>query len=62
MAIDDTLGRRIGILLGRSGRSDVFDAGVVLIANDADEVFTGDHTDLDDLAAAAGRQLDLVDI
>jgi hypothetical protein len=62
VAIDDALGRRVGILLGRSGRTDVVDAGVVLIADDGDEVFTGDRADLQDLAAAAGRQLDLVDV
>lgn len=62
VAIDDALGRRVGILLGRSGRTDVIDAGVVLIADEGDEVFTADRTDLHDLAAAAGRQLDLVDV
>jgi hypothetical protein len=62
VALDDALGRRVGILLGRSGRTDVIDAGVVLIADDGDEVFTGDRADLHDLAAAAGRQIDLVDV
>jgi hypothetical protein len=62
VAIDDALGRRVGILLGRSGGADVIDAGVVLIADDGDEVFTGDRADLHDLAAAAGRQIDLVDV
>lgn len=62
VAIDDALGRRIGILLGHSGRADVIDAGVVLIAEDGDEVFTGDRLDLHDLAAVAGRNLDLVDV
>ncbi len=62
VAIDDALGRRIGILLGRSGRTDVIDAGVVLVADDGDEVFTGDRADLRELAAAAGRHLDLVEV
>lgn len=62
VAIDDALGRRIGSLLGRSGRTDVVDAGVVLVADDGDEVFTGDRADLRELAAAAGKQIDLVDV
>jgi len=62
VAIDDALGRRVGILLGRSGGADVIDAGVVLIADDGDEVFTGDRADLLALAAAAGRQIDLVEV
>lgn len=62
VAIDDALGRRIGILLGRSGRTDVVDAGVVVVADDGDEVFTGDRADLRELAAAAGRHLDLVEV
>lgn len=62
VAIDDALGRRIGLLLGRSGRTDVIDAGVVLVADDGDEVFTGDRADLRELAAAAGRHLDLVEV
>ncbi|HET7701482.1 MAG TPA: hypothetical protein VFM06_11525 [Candidatus Limnocylindria bacterium] len=62
VAIDDALGRRIGILLGRSGRTDVIDAGVVLVADEGDEVFTGDRADLRELAAAAGRNLDLVEV
>ena len=62
VAIDDALGRRVGILLGHSGGADVIDAGVVLIADDGDEVFTGDRADLNELAVAAGRQIDLVDV
>ncbi len=62
VAIDDALGRRIGILLGRSGGTDVIDAGVVLVADDGDEVLTGDRADLRELAAAAGRRLDLVEV
>ncbi len=58
-AIDDALGRRAGVLLGRTGRSDVIDAAVVLIAEDGDEIFTADPTDLHDLASAAGKDIDL---
>ncbi len=59
-AIDDDLGRRAGVLLGRAGRSDVIDAAVVLIAEDGDEIFTADPADLRDLAQAANRLVDLI--
>lgn len=61
-AIDEELGRRAGVLLARSGLSDVIDAGVVLIAEDGDEIFTADTADLRDLALAAGKSVDLVQI
>ena len=59
-SIDDELGKRAGILLGRTGRSDVIDAAVVLIAEDGDEIFTGDPADLRDLALAAGERVELI--
>lgn len=61
-AIDDELGREAGVLLGRARTSDVIDAALVLIAQDGDEIFTSDETDLRDLAAAAGRIVDLIRI
>lgn len=60
--IDDALGRRAGVLLGLAGRSDVVDAAVILIADDGDEIFTADPTDLRDLAQASGRLVDLIRI
>jgi hypothetical protein len=59
-AIDDELGRRAGVLLGRSGRSDVIDAALVVLAEDGDEIFTADPDDLDELVQAAGKDIDLV--
>lgn len=61
-AIDLELGQRAGILLGRAGRSDVIDAAVVLLAEDGDEIFTADAADLRDLALAAGRIVDLIEV
>jgi hypothetical protein len=61
-AIDDQLGRRVGVLLGQAGRSDVIDAAVVLIAEDGDEIFTADAADLRDLARTAGRVVDLIEV
>lgn len=61
-AIDDELGRRAGVLLGRAGKSDVIDAAVVLIAEDGDEVFTADAGDLQELARVAGKIVDLIQI
>lgn len=60
--IDDELGRRAGVLLGRAGKTDVIDAALVLIAQDDDEILTADPADLRDLALAAGRVVDLIAI
>ncbi|MBU6422952.1 MAG: hypothetical protein KGJ98_03565 [Chloroflexota bacterium] len=61
-AIDDDLGRRAGVLLGRAGRADVIDAALVLLATDGDEIYTSDVDDLKPLAAACGKLLDLVGV
>lgn len=61
-AVDLELGRRAGVLLGRAGQSDVIDAAVVLLAEDGDEIFTADAADLRDLALAAGRIVDLIEV
>ena len=52
-AIDDVLGRRAGVLLARSGQSDVIDATVVCLAADGDDILTSDPGDLRALAEAA---------
>jgi hypothetical protein len=41
-ALDEELGRQAGVLLGRSRRSDVIDAALLLLARDGDEVLTSD--------------------
>ena len=60
--MDDDLGRRAGVLLGRARRPDVIDAGLVLLAHDGDEVVTSDPGDLRALARSAGLHVDIVPI
>jgi len=60
--LDDRLGRRAGVLLGRAGASDVVDAALVLLAVDGDLILTSDPDDLRHLAAAAGVHVDLVPV
>lgn len=59
-SLDEALGRAAGRLLGAAGRSDVIDAAVVLLAQDGDDIVTADHDDLEPLAAASGRHVELV--
>jgi hypothetical protein len=58
--VDDRLGRRAGLLLARSGASDVVDASVICLAQDGDEILTSDPADLLDLARASGTHLELI--
>ena len=44
--IDDSLGRRAGRLLARTGRADAIDAAVVCLAADGDDIVTSDPGDL----------------
>lgn len=59
-ALDESLGRASGQLLAASGLADVIDAGVVLLATDGDEIVTADREDLEPLAAASGRHVELI--
>jgi hypothetical protein len=59
-ALDEPLGRAAGQLLGASGLADIIDAAVVLIATDGDEIVTVDRADLERLAAASGRLVELI--
>lgn len=59
-ALDEPLGRAAGQLLAVSGLADVIDAGVVLLATDGDEIVTVDREDLEQLAAASGRHVELI--
>lgn len=59
-ALDEPLGRAAGQLLGAAGLADVIDAGVVLLATDGDEIVTVDREDLERLAAASGRHVELI--
>jgi hypothetical protein len=61
-ALDEQLGRRAGLLLGRARRSDAIDAAVVLLAADGDMILTSDPRDLRPLAAAAAVHVDVVPV
>ena len=60
--VDETLGRRAGMLLAASGRSDPVDAAVVSQAADGDDILTSDPGDLRALAEAAGIHVELIAI
>ena len=60
--LDIALGRRAGVLLGRTRTADVIDAAIVLLATDGDLLLTSDPEDLEPLAAHAGVHLDLVPV
>lgn len=59
-ALDERLGRSAGELLAASGLDDVIDACIVLLAHDGDEIVTADREDLEQLAAASGRHVELI--
>jgi hypothetical protein len=61
-SVDDTLARRAGILLARSGQSDAIDATVVCLAADGDDILTSDPGDLRVLAEAAGIHVEIVPV
>jgi hypothetical protein len=61
-ALDQPMGRRAGVLLGRARKSDVVDAAVVALAIDGDVILTSDPQDLASLAEAAGVHVDLVPV
>lgn len=58
--LDRALGRAAGELLARAGRSDVVDAALVLLASDGDQIVTSDPRDIEPLALAAHRNVDLI--
>jgi hypothetical protein len=60
--IDDSLGRRAGVLLGRAERSDAVDAAVVCLAADGDDIITSDPGDLHTLAQAADLHVELIPV
>ncbi|HLI53478.1 MAG TPA: hypothetical protein VKU88_04055 [Acidimicrobiales bacterium] len=61
-SLDEELGRKAGLLLGRSRTDDAVDAALVCLAVDADEILTSDPGDLRALAEAAGVHVDLVPV
>src|SRR5580658_3402147 len=60
--IDDRLGRRVGMLLARSGESDAIDAAVVCLAADGADSLTSEPGDLRALAQAGARHVALVPV
>jgi hypothetical protein len=58
-SLDEGLGRRAGEMLATTGRSDVLDAALVLLAADGDEIITTDLEDLALLAAASGLHVEI---
>jgi hypothetical protein len=62
VALDDALGRRAGVLLGRAKKADVIDAAVTLLAADGDEILTSDADDLVGLVEAGGKHVDIVEV
>lgn len=59
---DERTCRRAGVLLARTGTSDVVDALVVATALPGDEIVTSDPDDIALLVEADGRRLDLTPI
>ena len=60
--LDEDLGRKTGVLLGRSGTGDAVDAALVRLAADGDDILTSDPEDLRALAEASGVHVDLVPV
>ena len=58
--LDHELGRAAGALLARAKQRDVIDAALVLLAADGDVIVTSDIDDIERLAAASGRELEIV--
>ncbi|MFI5308714.1 MAG: twitching motility protein PilT [Polyangiales bacterium] len=58
--LDGALGRAAGELLAATHRPDVIDAALVLLADDGDRIVTSDADDLEPLAEATGRHVDIV--
>jgi hypothetical protein len=61
-SLDDDLGRRAGVLLGRAGRSDAIDAAVVALADHADRIVTSDPDDINHLVATLGLRVDVIPV
>lgn len=62
VGLDEALGRRAGVLIGRARMADVIDAALVLLATDEDWLLTSDPGDLAALAAAAGLHVNIVPV
>ena len=56
-AVDESMGREAGILLGESCASDAVDASVVAASATGDRILTSDAGDIRRLVAASGRSV-----
>lgn len=59
-SLDDRLGRAAGELLAVTRAADVIDAALVLLAEDGDHIVTSDAADIEPLAAASGRYVEII--
>lgn len=62
VGLDEELGRRAGVLLGRARQHDAIDAAIVAIAADDDQIFTSDPAHIQPLVAAAGVHVDVIPV
>jgi hypothetical protein len=60
VALNLDVGRRAGLLLGRTRQDDVIDAALVLLASDDDWLLTSDPDDLHPLAQGAGLHVEII--
>jgi hypothetical protein len=60
--LDQALGRAAGELLATTRGADVVDAALVLLADDGDQIITSDSDDLELLARATGRHVEIVPV
>jgi len=58
--LDWALGRAAGELLAATRGADVIDAALVLLGDDGDHIITSDPDDIEPLAVAAGRHVEIV--
>ncbi|CAN5836065.1 MAG: twitching motility protein PilT [Ilumatobacteraceae bacterium] len=58
--LDESLGRRAGVLLARTGTSDAVGAAVAALARDGDVIVTSDPDDLGLLVEAAPGRADVI--
>lgn len=60
VAVDESVGRQAGVLLGKAGANDPVDGTVVAIAGSGDRILTSDVSDIAKLVSASGRAIGVV--
>ena len=60
--LDEELGRRSGMILGRSGHSDAIDAAVTALAHHGDVICTSDSGDIAAMLAVQDKRVDVVPV